>query len=488
MMGVVASQSLKNVISTYFGFIIGAINTLFLYTKFMTDEYYGMVSYMLSAGFVMMPLMAFGVHNTLVKFYSSFKTKLSINSFLTFMLYLPLLMIIPITIIGYFAHEAIGEFLSTRNAMIKHYLVHTLVVAIALAYFEVFFAWVKVHLQTAFGNLMKEVFHRIGAMLMLFMLYLDVVTLNGFMIGLVLVYVIRMLVMMGYAFSVKFPKLVFKRFTGWQDVLKYSLLIIVAGSVVTIFLDVDKLMLGNYVDIEEVAYYNVAIFITAVIAVPMRSMHQIVYPLCAQYLNHKDYDKLGDLYKRSSINLFVIGGGIFLLIILNINQLYLLLPEDYSVGVYVVLIISVSKLSDAVIGSNNAILFNSDYYRVVLFLGVVLVIIMVLLNIIFIPRLGIYGAAFATLIAIILYNAGKLFFVYKAFKMLPFTVKTLKGALLLVVMSLSFYFWDFSFHPLINIVIKSLLISIIYCSLAYRFNLSEDINALVGEIVNKVFK
>ena len=87
-MGIVASQSFKNIISTYVGFLIGAINTLFLYVNFMSDTYYGMVGFMLSAAYVLMPLMAFGVHNAIIKFYSSFKTKTSIDSFLTLMLLL----------------------------------------------------------------------------------------------------------------------------------------------------------------------------------------------------------------------------------------------------------------------------------------------------------------------------------------------------------------------------------------------------------------
>ncbi len=54
-MGIVATQSFKNTVFTYFGFVIGAINTLFLYTKFITDEYYGMVAFLMSTANVMMP-------------------------------------------------------------------------------------------------------------------------------------------------------------------------------------------------------------------------------------------------------------------------------------------------------------------------------------------------------------------------------------------------------------------------------------------------
>ncbi len=484
-MGLVASQSFKNVISTYLGFGIGAINTLFLYVNFLGDDYYGMVGFMLSLAYVIMPLMAFGVNNTLVKFYSSFKTRVSLNSFLTLMLFLPLFIIIPLSFIGYVCHQSIGDYLSTENAIIKEYLWHTIVVAIALAYFEVFFAWAKVQMQTVFGNFMKEVFHRVGTMLLLFMLHFEVLNVEQFMVGLVSVYICRMLVMKIYAFSIKFPVITFKKLKNLSSILKYSFLIIIAGSVATILLDVDKVMLGKYIPINNIAYYNVAIFISAVIAVPQRSMHQILLPLTAKYLNEKDYNALDDLYKRSSLNLLIVGGFIFLLIILNINQLYLFISEDYSVGLFVVLLISLAKLYDSLLGSNNAILFNSDYYRVVLFLGVVLVVLMISLNMIFIPLYGINGAAIATFIAIFAYNSIKLFFVYKFFKILPFTLNTLKIGLLILAIAILFYFWEFPFHPIINIGLKTLLITIVYVYIVFKFNFSDDISALINKVINR---
>ncbi|WMI64729.1 polysaccharide biosynthesis C-terminal domain-containing protein [Aestuariibaculum sp. YM273] len=482
-MGIVASQSVKNIISTYLGFFIGAINTLFLYTKFMSDEYYGMVGYMLSLAYVIMPVMAFGVHNTIVKFYSSFKTRVSLNSFLTLMLFLPIVVIIPLTVLGIFSYDTISGFLSQENSIIKNYLWHTFIIAVALAYFEVFFAWAKVQMQTVFGNFMKEVFHRVGAMVLLFLLHFEVIDIEQFMQGIVLVYILRMLVMKIYAFTIKWPVLTFRKVNNLSNILKYSFLIIIAGSIATVLLDVDKVMLGQYIPIEEIAYYNVAIFIAAVIAVPQRSMHQILLPLSAKYINEKDIKSLDDLSKRSSLTLFVVSGLIFLLIVLNIKQLYHIIPEEFSDALFVIIIISLAKLYDALLGSNNAILFNSDYYRMVLILGVILVVLMVLLNVIFIPLLGINGAALATFLAMFLYNTIKLLFVYKKFRILPFTANTLKTGLVIVSGVLLFYFWDFNFHPIVNIGLKSTLIGVSYIYVIHKFKLSENISSLLDRFI-----
>lgn len=474
-MGIVINQSFKNTISTYVGFGIGAINTLFLYTNFLTDTYYGLVAFLLSTANILMPFMAFGVQNALVKFYSTFKTKDSLNSFLTVMLFLPFAFIIPAGFIGYFGYDFIANLISKENALIENYLWHIYSIAIAMAYFEIFFAWSKVQMQTVFGNIMNEVFHRVCIMLLLFAVYLNWIGIETFITAVVLVYIARMIIMKFYAFSLRFPVIKFQKIERLSSLLKYNILIIIAGSVAVLILDIDKFMIGQYLQIENVAYYSVSIFIATVIAVPHRAMHQIMMPLTAKYLNIKDFVSLKDLYQRSSLNLLIISGLIFLLIVLNINMLYRIIPESFTGGLFVVIIISFAKLYDTSLGNNNAILFNSDYYRMVLFFGVLLAILAVILNTVFIPIYGIEGSAFATFLAILIYNTLKLYFVNKKFKMQPFSLASFKVLLLILVLSFGLYFVDFNFHPIVNIILKSIVVVVVYCLVVYKLNLSEDI-------------
>jgi len=482
-MGIVVNQSFKNTITTYLGFAMGAVNTLFLYTHFITDTYYGLVAFILSTANIMMPLMAFGTHNTIIKFYSTFKTKRSLNSFLTVMLALPLLIIIPLGLIGYTCNNFIGNLLSHENAIVKSYVWYIFIAAVAMAYFEVFFAWAKAQLQTVFGNFMKEVFHRLAVMGLLFAVFLDYITVDEFIRSVIVVYVLRMLIMMFYAFIIRLPVFTLKRIDNLGSIIKYSALIIIAGSVATLILDIDKFMLGQYIAIKEVAYYSVAIFIATVIAVPLRSMHQIMLPLTAQYLNDGNKSALEDLYKRSSLNLYVISGFIFILIIVNINELYMIIPPEFRGGLLVVFLVSSAKLSDTILGNNNAILFNSDYYRMVLVFGVVLAILTILLNMVFIPLYGIDGSALATFIAILVYNTIKITFVKQKFNMLPFTQNTLKVSVLIALFVLGFYFWDFPFHPILNIALKSVLLGLFYAIIIYRMNVSEDISSIIKKFL-----
>ena len=474
-MGIIFKQSLKNTTITYLGFGIGAINTLFLYTRFLTDEYFGLVGVILSTSAILMPLMAFGVPNTLVKYYSKFDGSESTDGFLTLMLVLPLIIILPLAGISYFANELIGNFLASKNSIVKDYVWYIFLIGLAMAYFEIFYAWSKVHMKSVFGNFMKEVLVRVGVSILLLSLYAGFISVDFFLKALVGLYLLRTLIMKLYAYSLRRPRLSIRWPSGSRAMVSYSILIILGGSTAVILLEIDRFMINQFIPIQNVAYYTVAIFIATVIAVPARAMHQITYPLTAAILNRDDINELQSLYQRSSLTLFIVSGLIFVLILLNLNDFYMLLPEAYRGGYIIVLLIGLTKLFDALMGNNNAILYNSDYYKVLLLMGVFLAACTILFNWILIPAYGLNGAALANFIAICIYNLIKLIYVKRKFNILPFTHETLRIVGLLVFTGIIFYFVKFNFSPLINIALKSILITVFYVGILYRFKISKDV-------------
>jgi len=194
-MGIVLKQSLSNTIVTYIGFAIGAVNTLVLYTKFMQPENYGLVQVVLSISAVLMPILAFGVPNSLVKFYSSFNEDKAQDGFLTMMLLLPMLLIVPIALISFIANESIGALLARENPIVRNYVWHIFLIGLAMAYFEVFYAWVRVRMKSVFGNFMKEIFCRVCQSILLVLYVLNYIDIAFFINALVLSYIVRLLVM-----------------------------------------------------------------------------------------------------------------------------------------------------------------------------------------------------------------------------------------------------------------------------------------------------
>lgn len=480
-MGIVINQSIKNTVITYIGFGIGAANTLFMYPQFLGKDFYGLTGFVLSAGNVIMPLMAFGVHNTLVKFFTEYRSEDEKNGFLTYLLLLPLLVAVPLLAVCYVAYDDIARYFATENPIIYDYFWQIPLIGLFMGYFEIFYAWVKVHLKSVFGTFAREVLLRLLITAGLFAVYLNWISAGNFINLTLFIYLLITGVMAVYAFRIRNFRLHAVFPVNRKAVFRYSVFIILSGSVANMLLDLDKTMMGKMISIDNIAFYNVAIFIATVISVPSRAMHQIAYPITAKLMADNKHDELNDFYKKTSITLQLVGGLVFVGILVNIKQVYLLLPPEYSQGIFTVFVIGFSKYLDLILGNNNSIIFNSKYYRAVLFLGLFLAGVQVALNLYLIPAMLIDGAALATLISIALYSLAKLLFVVFRMKLFPFTRATLYSFGILLATFGLFYYWDFPFHPVPNILLKSALVSVFFVGMNYLMKISPEVNSVIDK-------
>jgi len=168
------------------------------------------------------------------------------------------------------------------------------------------------------------------------------------------------------------------------------------------------------------------------------------------------------------------------LINININELYLLINKpEYSVGVYIVLMISISELFKLSLGTNGAILTNSKYYKVFFYFSITMAFSVIVLNRILIEMLGIDGAALATLAVVILFSFVKVIYLNKKLRMHPYSKNTMIIFGIILVLFFAFYFLSFDIHPFLNILLKSVLVSSIFIFLIIKLKLSKDINKLL---------
>ena len=486
-MGIVLQQSFKNTLIIFLGFAIGGLNVLFLYIYFLETEYYGLVTFLLSTANILMPLLIFGMQHTIIKFFTSYQNKSDRDNFLITAIFLPLIIIIPLSIVGALFYDAISEFLSRENIIIKKYTYLIFIISVFMGYFEVFYAWSKVQMKSVFGNFIREVFARISVTVLLFVLHFEWINSEQFIYALVIVYGLRMLIIMIYAFKLYFPSVhSFDLPKNLKQILNFSVYIILAGSAGTILLEIDKFMIPQMKEIVQVAYYAVGVYIASVIAIPSRAMQQIINPITAKELNNNNLDEVENLYKKSSLNLLIIGGLFFLLINSNIVEIYQIINKpEYSVGVYIVLMISVSELFKLSLGNNGAILTNSKYYRMFFYFSIAMAISVIFLNRVLIEKFGINGAALATVIVVIFFGLIKIVYVNNKLKMNPYTKNTGKIVLLIVILFMVFYFIQFPVHPLLGITIKGLMILLIYVFLIIKLQISSDLNELYKKYLSK---
>jgi O-antigen/teichoic acid export membrane protein len=480
-MGIVYKQSAINTIILFVGFFIGGINVLFLYTHFLDNEYYGLIAFLLSTANILLPLIIFGMQSTVVKFFSSYTSKDAQDRFLTTSLFFPLVIIIPLTFIGIFAYETISSWISDKNPLIKDYTYLIFFVAIFMGYFELFYAWSKVKFESVVGSFIKEVFARFCTSLLLVAVYFNYLTNEQFIYGVVIIYGLRVLIMLIYALYLYTPKLIFALPDNFKEIIYYSFFIILASSAGGILLEIDKFMIPQLrVGLEKVAYYSVGVYIATVVAIPARAMLQIATPITAKALNDNNISEVKKLYKNSSINMLIVGGLLFLLINLNVADLYQIINKpEYAAGISIVFMISIAKLFELALGTNSAILSNSNYYKVYFIFSVAMAASVIILNRWLIGLYGNDGAALATLIVVVLYGFVKIFYIQKKLKIQPFTIKTLLILGIVFVLFLPFYWIQFRFNMYLNIIFRSVLLSIIYLFMVYKLDVSIEFNRLI---------
>ena len=102
-----------------------------------------------------------------------------------------------------------------------------------------------------------------------------------------------------------------------------------------------------------------------------------------------------------------------------------------------------------------------------------------------IDLIGINGAAIATLIVVVVYSVAKIIYLKSKLNIQPFDTNTIKLAVIISAIFGLFYFWNFNFHPIINIGLKGIIISVLYFLLINKMHISKDINGFVAKYVAK---
>lgn len=183
----------------------------------------------------------------------------------------------------------------------------------------------------------------------------------------------------------------------------FGFYIVIANSIGTINTQIDSLMIGYYMNGVDVGYYSVAtILIQGIILLPS-AVQQATTPAIAEYHGKKDYESIIKLMKNVMqktflITLFLSGLLVFFgkLIISNFFT-------DEFLPAYIPIIILVIGYSiQAPFISIGGWLASIGKVKIIFKISALGALINTILNIIFIPKFGIIGAAIATSLSLII--------------------------------------------------------------------------------------
>jgi O-antigen/teichoic acid export membrane protein len=293
--------------------------------------------------------------------------------------------------------------------------------------------------------------------------------------------------MIAYSLKLYTPNFYFKLPINTKQILSYSIYIFLAGSAASILIDIDKFMIPQKEAISQTAFYAVAVFIATVVEIPGRALFQIVNPLVAKALNTNNFTELKMLYKESSLNLLIISGLFFLLINLNIVPFYELMDNpSYGTAVWVVLMISLSKLILMSFGCGPAILATSKFYKITLPFSIGMALSVYFLNDYLIDLMGINGAALSTLIVVAVFTFLKIIYLKSKLNLSPYSFSSVKTLFIIGSLFLIFENISFPFKGISLIIINSLIIGLVYTLIVYYSRLSGTLNKFLRNVLSKL--
>ena len=145
-----------------------------------------------------------------------------------------------------------------------------------------------------------------------------------------------------------------------------------------------------------------------------------------------------------------------------------------------------AKLIDMTFGPNSEILAMSNYYWVNSLALIFLAPLIIALNYLLIPVHGIDGAAFGSCISILIFNIIKYIYIYAKFRQQPFTQKTIVVLLIAGLTTALAYYLPTLDHPIIDLLYRSALITLVFSSLILLTKSSDEIHSIVQQALIKV--
>ena len=214
------------------------------------------------------------------------------------------------------------------------------------------------------------------------------------------------------------------------------------GTIITLFTNwIDTFMILALKSPESVAQYDSVVVLSATIAFPLGALTMIYMPIISGLYIKKKYNEMKHIYKILTKWLFFLTLPIFLTFILFpeiiIGFLY---TSEYLIASRAMQIICISSIATIILGLNSQNLVITGKLKIILIASIISAVVNISLNYYLIPIYGINGAAFASMISIIITNSFLSILLYYYTKVQPFSKNLIKPIVLVILSSLGIYY------------------------------------------------
>jgi O-antigen/teichoic acid export membrane protein len=488
-MGIIQKQSIRSTIGISIGFAIGAFNLLVLAPKFLSTEQLGLTRLITDLGITLATLCTLGSLPVIYKFFPFYKSHLSPEKndlpFITILICLAGFVVLSSA--GYFFRNIIIQKFNTKSPLFVEYswLVYPFCLFYLLYLWLEGFGWSFKKGVTS--NLLREMAPRLLFTLLLVLFFFHIITLLEFLLlfsvsylfpTIVLFIVLRRTNQFNFNASISSLTVRLK-----SKMINFGLFIFGAQFLNLLSRTADTFIISSKSEkgLTDTAVFTIATYVVTLMEIPQRSITSISIPILAESWKNKNINSISNIYTKSVANLLIIGLSMFCLVLLNVHNLGIFLGKDYKGIETVVFFLGISKLIDLGTGANSQIISTSNYWKVDFTTTVIFTIIALPLNYVLIAHYSLIGAAYATLIAVVFYNAMRFGFLWFKFGLQPYTWKDVLAIFYAAVAALLSYYLP----RIPNIYADSALRSLVFCLLFFPCVYFTGVSAEVNQLIKK---
>jgi len=483
-LGVIKRQGILGSFFLYIGVFIGFITSAILFPKILSKEQIGLITTLLSYAAIFAQLGTLGFTSVTIRMFSYFRDyKKDHNGFFTIALI--------IIFVGFLM--ALGLFYVFKPVLISQNIensplfVEYIYYLVPLIFFTLVFLIVDTYntvlFQAVRGIFLKEFAQRLVILIALGFYYFQIYSFKSFVFAYITaaslpaVFIVLWLVKDG-EFKIK-PNWKFITPDLRNSMIGVGLFGVLFGIAGIAAIQIDKIMMSSMLSLEATGIYATVFTFAALIRVPSRAILKISSAVIAEAWKRNDLDEIKNIYRSTAINQYIIALLVFIGLWANIHNIFRILPESFEVGKYVIFFFGLAYTFDMASGANNTIIASSKHYKYLSWFILGYLILIIISNLIFIPIWGITGAAIASALALGIFILVRIIFVYQKFRIQPFNHKFI----ILSVVGIISYFVSILIPQLDNlyldIILRSGLITILYCLLTVGLKISPEVNEVV---------
>lgn len=489
-MGIVFRQSVKATIITLTGAVLGALVVYFSSQALVPATRYGLVTSVTMSAAILQLLVILGAANLVLVYTQRYSdTDIRRKALLTLALLTAISGTVVFTIVYFLLKQSIVQLYNADDQVLieKYYFLLPILVLI-WGITTILEQYLISQVKIAIPAFTKEIVLRSLNLILLGLIFTGVISFHQYVISYVAIYFVPLVVLSivvsrtkGFGFTLSLG--VFNK-AEYLDMLRFSWYHLLMGVSMTMLGFIDTILLGplDKDGIEASAIYAVAVFIAGVSYMPFRAMANASMPILNEAYIKKDKQKINSLFSRAGINIFIAAIGMVLLVGLNLHNAVAILPPEYAPVQYLVWILMLGKLIDMATGLNNELISISKYYKFNFRISAFLLVMVFILDRIFIPQYGIYGAAWVTTFSLAVFNIAKMLFLYLKMRLHPFTRKTWLVLVAGAGAALAGYLLPYLFNPFADAIVRSMVVLLVYCLILIWLKPSQDLRDFLQNI------